>query len=382
MSYRIGGLLAMARCVHLCSRHTEECKKMANIKLGLIGCGYWGPNLIRNFNELDEAAVVACCDLSEERLNKIRKRYPATLCTRNPEEILRDRSVDAVIVATPVSTHYSIAREALEHGKHVLIEKPLAGSSDHALDLIERAERCHRVLMVDHTFIYTSAVRKIRQLMDSNELGDIHYFDSVRVNLGLFQKDINVTWDLAPHDLSIMDFLLRRDPLAITAVGASHAGNNIANIAYLTLTFPDNLIAHFHVNWLAPVKIRLTLIGGSRKMIVYDDVEPTEKVRVYDKGVVVNGSTEKRYQALINYRIGDVLIPKLDATEALRSVAQEFVSAILEDRAALTDGIAGFRVVRLLEAAQSSLDNGGRPVELRDSMLGSLSMIRSAGHLV
>ncbi len=352
---------------------------MSNVRVALIGYGYWGPNLVRNFSEVDDAAVVACCDLSQERLNKIKKRHPGILCTQNHEELLRDPNVDAVVIATPVSTHYPIAREALERGKHVLIEKPLADSTEHALDLIERAAKHRRVLMVDHTFIYTSAVRKIRELIDAGELGEIHYFDSVRVNLGLFQKDINVTWDLAPHDLSIMDYLLRCDPLAITAVGASHAGNHIANMAYLTLTFPNNMLAHFHVNWLAPVKIRLTLIGGSRKMIVYDDVEPTEKVRVYDRGVIVNGSPEKKYQALINYRIGDVLIPKLDATEALQRVAQEFVSAISEDRQALTDGIAGYRVVRLLEAAQTSLDSGGVPIELKGDSLGLLEPARPAG---
>lgn len=346
-------------------------KKVGNVRIALIGCGYWGPNLIRNFSDVDDASVVACSDLSEDRLKRIQKRHPGILCTQDYRELLRDPSIDAVVVATPVSTHYPIAREALECGKHVMIEKPIADTSEHALDLIERADRHGRVLMVDHTFIYTSAVRKIRELIDSGDLGDILYFDSVRVNLGLFQRDINVIWDLAPHDLSIMDYLLRSNPLAITAVGASHAGNNLANIAYLTLTFPNNQLAHFHVNWLAPVKIRLTLIGGSKKMVVYDDVEVTEKVRVYDKGLIVNGTPEKKYQALINYRIGDVLIPKLDATEALRYVAQEFVTAIMEDRHALTDGIAGYRVVRLLEAAQKSLDDGGRPVELNGDWLGA-----------
>ena len=342
---------------------------MSDVRLALIGCGYWGPNLIRNFSETDNASVVACCDLSRDRLNKIQKRHPGIVCTQDLDQVLRDPRIDAVVIATPVSTHYPIAREALDRGKHVLIEKPLTDSTAHALDLIDRAARMKRVLMVDHTFIYTSAVRKIRELVDAQELGDVLYFDSVRVNLGLFQKDINVTWDLAPHDLSIMDYVLQADPLAITAVGASHAGNHIANMAYLTLTFPNNLLAHFHVNWLAPVKIRLTLIGGSRKMVVYDDVEPTEKVRIYDKGVVVNGSSEKRYQALVNYRVGDVLIPKLDATEALQRVAQEFVTAIAEGRESLTDGIAGYRVVRLLEAAQTSLDNGGVPVELKTECL-------------
>jgi predicted dehydrogenase len=290
---------------------------------------------------------------------------------QNHEEFLRDPNVDAVVIATPVSTHYPLAKAALEHGKHVMIEKPLADSSEHALDLVETAARMNRVLMVDHTFIYTSAVRKIRELVDAGELGDILYFDSVRVNLGLFQKDINVIWDLAPHDLSIMDYVLQCEPLAISAMGASHAGNQIANMAYLTLRFPGNLLAHFHVNWLAPVKIRLTLIGGSKKMVVYDDVEPSEKVRVYDKGIIMNGngSPEKRYQALVGYRAGDVLIPKIDTTEALQRVAQEFVSSIVEDRQPLTDGMAGYRVVRLLEAAQESLDAGGREVALGGSPL-------------
>ena len=342
---------------------------MANVRVALIGCGYWGPNLIRNFNEVDNAAMVACSDLSAERLGRMQKRYPNIACTQNYEDLLRDPHIDAVVVATPVSTHYPIARQALEAGKHVMIEKPIAGSSEQALDLIERAERKRCVLMVDHTFIYTSAVRKIRELIDLGELGDILYFDSVRVNLGLFQRDINVIWDLAPHDLSIMDFLLRCNPLAITAVGASHAGNNLANIAYLTLTFPNNMLAHFHVNWLAPVKLRTTLIGGSKKMVVYDDNEVTEKVRLYDKGLIINGNPEKQYQALINYRIGDVLIPKLEATEALRHAAQEFVSSISEGRKPLTDGVAGYRVVRLLEAAQASLERGGQPVEFNDDWL-------------
>jgi predicted dehydrogenase len=337
----------------------------------MIGVGYCGPNLIRNFVEVEGATVVACCDLSKERLASIQRRYPSVRCTQNHEEILDDPNVDAVVIATPVSTHYPLAKAALLRGKHVMIEKPLADSSEHALDLIETANQMRRVLMVDHTFIYTSAVRKIRQLVDAGELGDILYFDSVRVNLGLFQKDTNVIWDLAPHDLSIMDYVLQSDPVAISAMGASHAGNRIANMAYLTLRFPGNLIAHFHVNWLAPVKIRLTLIGGSKKMVVYDDVEPSEKVRVYDKGIVVNGNAtpENRYQALVGYRAGDVLIPKIDTTEALQRVSQEFVSSIVEDRQPLTDGMSGYRVVRLLEAAQDSLDAGGREIILGGNTL-------------
>lgn len=343
------------------------------IRIGMIGVGYWGPNLIRNFCELDDAQVVWCSDLSQERLNKIAKRYPGVKCTTNFEDLLTDPRVDAVVIATPVSTHYRIATAALEHGKHVMIEKPIADSAEHALALIDLARRVNRVLMVDHTFIYTSAVRKIRELIDSGELGDILYFDSTRVNLGLFQKDINVIWDLAPHDLSIMDYLLRAEPISVSAIGASHAGNDIANIAYLTLRFPNNVIAHFHVNWLAPVKIRQTLLGCSKKMVVYDDLEPTDKVRVYDKGIVINGSPEKRYQTLIGYRTGDVLIPKIDAMEALLCVAREFVSSIIENRAPLTDGVAGYRVVRILEAAQQSLEANGREVLLQEVAVESLA---------
>ena len=336
------------------------------IRIGMIGVGYWGPNLIRNFSDLDDAQVVACADLSEDRLKRIGKRYPGVKCTINYQDLLTDPEVDAVVIATPVSTHYPIAKAALEHGKHVMIEKPLADSAENALALVDLARRVNRVLMVDHTFIYTSAVRKIRELIDSGELGDVLYFDSVRINLGLFQKDINVIWDLAPHDLSIMDYLLRAEPIAISATGASHAGNGIANIAYMTLRFPNNLIAHFHVNWLAPVKLRQTLIGCSKKMVVYDDVEPTDKIRVYDKGIVINGSPERRYQTLVGYRTGDVLIPKIDTTEALQRVAQEFVASVKENRAPLTDGAAGYRVVCLLEAAQKSLEANGHEVLLAD----------------
>jgi predicted dehydrogenase len=335
------------------------------IRVGIIGCGYWGPNIVRNLTEVENATVVACCDLSSERLSKVQKRYPGVRCTQDRNDLLRDTSIDAIVVATPISTHYAIGREALEQGKHVWVEKPLASTSEQALKLVELAARLGKVLMVDHTFVYTSAVRRIRQLIDAGELGDILYFDSVRVNLGLFQNDTNVIWDLAPHDLSIMDFLLRRKPESVIAVGACHTVNRVANMAYLTLSFPDNLLAHVHVNWLAPVKIRLTMIGGTQKMIVYDDLEPSEKVRVYDKGVVLNHSPENRYQALVGYRVGDVLIPKLEITEALRTAGEEFVGAIMEGRAPLTDGEAGYRLVRLLEAAQASLELGGRPVELK-----------------
>lgn len=337
-------------------------------RVGIIGAGYWGPNLIRNFNDLSNAEVAYCCDLDEKKLAAVAKRYPTVRCTKSLDELLKDPTLDAVSICTPVSTHYPLAKKAMQHGKHVLVEKPLTDQSEHGYELIELADRNDLRLMVDHTFIYTPAVRKIRELIDRGELGEVLYFDSVRVNLGLFQRDVNVIWDLAPHDLSIMDYLLGREAKSVTAVGATHAVNNMANMAYITASFADNVIAHFHVNWLAPVKIRLTLIGGTKKMVVYDDLAPSEKVKIYDKGIVINDGPAGVYEALVGYRSGDVLIPRLDSTEALRSMCEEFVASIQEKRAPLTDGRAGLRVVRLLEAAQASLDDRGHPVLLRTWM--------------
>jgi len=280
--------------------------------------------------------------------------------------LVNDPALDAVAVVTPVATHFAIARELLRAGKHVLLEKPLAANAREAEELIDLAETNGLTLMVDHTFIYTGAVRKMKELVNSGELGDLLYFDSIRINLGLFQRDINVLWDLAPHDLSIMDFLIDRQPQAISALGSSHIERGIENIAYLVMLFPDEFIAHFHFNWLAPVKIRRTMIAGSSKMILYDDIEPTEKVRVYDKGVTASrvGDREAAYQTLVSYRTGDVWAPKLDTTEALRHVVAEFLDSINQGRKPLTDGYAGLRVVRLLEAAQQSMKNGGQAVTL------------------
>jgi predicted dehydrogenase len=261
-----------------------------------------------------------------------------------------------------VATHFSIASEFLSAGKHVLLEKPLAATVQQSEQLIESAEKNSRTLMVDHTFVYTGAVRKMKEIVSSGELGDLLYFDSVRINLGLFQRDINVLWDLAPHDLSIMDYLIERQPEGLSAIGSCHIEAGIENIAYLIMKFPDDFIAHFHFNWLAPVKIRHTLIAGSSKMILYDDIEPTEKVRVYDKGVTANRVVDREaaYQTLVSYRTGDVWAPKLDTTEALRYVVAEFLDSIRTGRAPLTDGPAGLRVVRLLEAAQKSIKGGGQ----------------------
>ncbi|HWP53767.1 MAG TPA: Gfo/Idh/MocA family oxidoreductase, partial [Pyrinomonadaceae bacterium] len=263
-------------------------------------------------------------------------------------------------------THYEIARACLQAGKHVLMEKPLTATIAEAEELIELADRHNLTLMVDHTFVYTGAVRKMKEIVSSGDLGDLLYFDSIRINLGLFQRDINVLWDLAPHDLSIMDFLIDREPLMLSALGSCHIESGIENIAYLVLLFPDQFIAHFHFNWLAPVKIRRTLLAGRSKMILYDDIDPTEKVRVYDKGVTANrvGDREAAYQTLVSYRTGDVWAPKLDSTEALRYVVAEFLDSIREGRKPLTDGAAGLRVVRLLTAAQQSIKNGGVAVNL------------------
>ena len=342
---------------------------MNTTTIGVIGCGYWGPNLLRNFAENEAAQLLWICDTDAKRLDMMSRRYPAARTSRDCRELFADNHLDAVVIATPVATHHRFAKAALEAGKHVLIEKPMTSNVREAEELIELAERRGLTLMVDHTFIYTGAVRKVKEIVESGELGDLLYFDSVRINLGLFQRDINVVWDLAPHDLAIMDFIIDRQPEALTATGSCHIEQGIENIAYLMLRFSDQFIAHFHFNWLSPVKIRRTLIAGSRKMVVYDDIEPTEKLRIYDKGVMVTQGAdtvdkEAAYKTLVSYRTGDVWVPKLDSTEALRYVCDEFLKAIRQSRPALTDGHAGLRVVRLLEAAQQSIDQGGRLIEL------------------
>jgi predicted dehydrogenase len=334
------------------------------IKIGVIGYGYWGPNLVRNFSEVVGAHVVAVSDLQPQRLALLNGRYPALWTATDPREVIHHAEVDAVIIVTPVSTHYDLALQALKAGKHVLVEKPLAETSEQSIRLIEEASQRNRVLMVDHTFVYTGAVRKIQDLVANNGLGDIYYYDSVRVNLGLFQHDVNVIWDLAVHDLSIMDYVLPLQPWAVSAVGMSHIPREPEDVAYITLFFGGNLIAHIHVNWLAPVKVRRTLIGASRKMILYDDLEPSEKVKVYDKGITVDNHSDGVYQMLIGYRTGDMWAPQLDMTEALRIEALHFVRCIEEGECPTTDGEAGLRVVRILEAATRSMAAQGRLVEL------------------
>ncbi|HEY9855448.1 MAG TPA: Gfo/Idh/MocA family oxidoreductase [Stenomitos sp.] len=333
------------------------------IGLGLIGYGYWGPNLLRNFYEQADTTVVAVSDLRPERLAQVSSRYPTVQTTHHVEELLDDPRIDAVAIATPVSTHYDLAMQALKKGKHVFVEKPFVASTEQALRLLDEADRRNLQIMVDHTFVYTPAVRKIHELISSGRMGDIYYYDSVRVNLGLFQHDVNVIWDLAVHDLSIIDFLLPAKPVAVSATAMRHVPGEPENIAYLTLFFEGSLIAHVHVNWLAPVKVRSTLIGGSQQMIVYDDLEPSEKVKIYDKGISV-ANRESMYQNLVNYRLGDMWAPQIGTTEALKVEADHFISCLKEGKAPLTDGRAGMRVVRILEAATQSIQDRGRPVEL------------------
>jgi len=340
---------------------------MSKLRVSVVGCGYWGQNLLRNFCELEEAEVLIACDADPRSLARSRQRYPTLEVTQNYKDVLADPRVEAVVLATPVSTHYPFAHQALQAGKHVLVEKPLAQSARQVQDLIQLADRTGKTLMVDHTFLYTGAVRRMKTLVDSGEIGDLLYFDSVRISLGLVQSDINVLWDLGPHDLSIMDHLCNREPISISATGVKHLETPYQNIAYVTVQFEGNLIAHFHLNWLAPVKVRRTLVGGSKKMIVYDDMENSEKVRVYDKGITQNHDPDRRAKMLTGYRNGDMLAPNLESTEALRLMAREFVMSIAEKRAPLSDGHAGLRIVRLLEAAQESIEQNGRVVHLKEA---------------
>ena len=333
------------------------------IQVGLIGYGYWGPNLLRNFAETPGCRVQMVSDLHPERLAQAQARYPAVKTTTNYRDVLTSPAIEVVVIATPVSTHFEFAMQALQAGKHVWVEKPLTRTSEEAERLLDEAARRRRLIMVDHTFIYTGAVRKIKELLETGRVGRLYYYDSVRVNLGLFQHDVNVLWDLAVHDLAIMDYLLQARPCAVAATGIAHVTGQPENTAYLTCFFDTPIIAHFHVNWLSPVKIRRTLIGGDRQMIVYDDLEPSEKVKVYDKGITVNNG-EGVYQLLVGYRTGDLWVPKLDLTEALRVATQHFLECIQHQRQPLTDGQAGLRVVRLLETATQSLAERGRPMDL------------------
>ncbi len=334
------------------------------INVGIIGYGYWGPNLVRNFSEVPGARVLAVGDKHADRLALAKSRYPSLEITQNHKVLLKNPAIDAVVIATPVNTHFHLAMEALAEGKHVLLEKPMTATSEEGRLLIEEAHRRKKILMVGHTFVYSGATRKIRELVMQGKLGKLYYYDSVRVNLGLFQHDVNVLWDLAVHDLSIMDYVLDTRPCAVAATGIAHLPGRPHNVAYLTCFFGESFIAHFHVNWLAPVKIRRTLIGGDRQMVLYDDLEPSEKVRVYDKGITLDDGREEVYQMRVGYRSGDMWAPQLNTTESLRTEVLHFLECIEHDRQPLTDGHVGLRVVRILEAASQSMVQRGRPVDL------------------
>jgi predicted dehydrogenase len=332
------------------------------IRFGVIGYGYWGPNIVRNIHGLENGQVVAVCDRSPDALRRAGKLYPGVHLTTDFTEILESTEIDAVAVVTPVWTHFDLAKAALENGKHVFVEKPFTSTSQQAEELIELAERKNLKIMVDHTFLFSGAVRKIRELVDNGSLGRLYYFDSTRVNLGLFQHDVSVVWDLAPHDLSVMDYIIVEKPEAVVATGAKHL-NGVADMAFITIYFPGDIIAHVNVNWLSPVKVRTTLIGGKDKMLVWNDVDPDEKIKVYDKGVqITNG--QGVYDLLVSYRSGDVWAPKVEQTEALKIELQYFTDCIMKDQTPINDGAAGLRVVKLLEAAEQSLTERGKLVTL------------------
>jgi predicted dehydrogenase len=337
------------------------------MNVGVIGYGYWGPNLVRNFSELAGSQVLAVSDLRQERLARIPGRYPTIQLTTDHRDLIDNPAIDAIIIATPVSTHFQLAIEALQAGKHVWIEKPMTATYDEAKQLVDEAARRNRVILVDHTFVYTGAVRKIADMVTSGEMGEVYYYDSTRVNLGLFQRDINVVWDLAVHDLSIIEHIFSQKPRAVSATGISHVPGQPENVAYMTLFFDNSLIAHINVNWLSPVKVRRTLIGGSRKMIVYDDLEPSEKLKIYDKGITLHNPSgdEGVYQMLVSYRTGDMWSPNIDLTEALQLEALHFQECIEKGTTPITGGESGLRVVQILQAATQSIAQQGSVVELK-----------------
>jgi predicted dehydrogenase len=332
------------------------------VKFGVVGYGYWGPNVVRNLDHLEEAEVVAVCDKSAAARKKVARAYPDVRVTDNAAELMSSPEIDAIAVVTPVWTHYELAKAALQNGKHVFVEKPFTSSADQAQELIDLAARKNLKIMVDHTFLFTGAVTKIKQLLQEGALGKLYYYDSTRVNLGLFQHDVNVVWDLAPHDLSIIDYLIQRTPEAISATGQTHL-NSHEDIAFITLYFPDKIIAHINVNWLSPVKVRTTLIGGEKKMLVWNDLEADEKIKIYDKGVKVT-SREGLYDLLVHYRSGDMWAPQIEQIEALTRELAYFVACITKDEAPINNGEAGLRVVKMLEAANQSIGKRGELVYL------------------
>ena len=334
-------------------------KNSSVLKIGVIGYGYWGPNVVRNFHNTPNAVVAAVCDLNVKSLQRVRRTYPSMVLTTNPKDILTSPDIDAVAIVTPITHHYSLAKAALENGKHVFVEKPFTANTREAEELIELAEQKNLRIMVDHTFLFSGAVRKIRELMNDDVLGNLYYYDSTRINLGLFQHDANVVWDLAPHDLSIIDHLIADAPEAIVATGEKHV-NGEEDMAFVTIYFPNKIIAHLNVNWLSPVKVRTTLIGGEKRMLVWNDLEADEKLKVYDKGI--ERSNGDGYDLRVSYRAGDLWVPRVEQVEALTLEAQYFVDCVLNGQTPFNDGHAGLRVVQMLEAIDESMSQKGKMV--------------------
>jgi len=331
--------------------------------VGIIGYGYWGPNILRNFSLIEGVKVVSVCDKNAKALERAKRAYRGLKFVTDYRDIVNSKKIDIVAIVTPVGTHFELAKKALENGKHVFVEKPLTVTSGEAEELIRLADRKKLKIMVDHTFLFTSSVRKIKEVIDDGVLGKLYYYDSTRVNLGLFQHDVNVVWDLAPHDLSIMDYCISDKPAAIVATGMGHFNRGLENIAYITIYFNGNMMAHFNVNWLSPVKIRTTLIGGEKKMLVWNDLLPDEKIKVYDKGVAVKGK-EGMYNLMMEYRSGDMWVPRIEHTEALHTELEYFVDCILNNRTPINDARAGLRIVKMLEASDRSLKSGGKQIKL------------------
>lgn len=337
------------------------------VGIGVVGYGYWGPNLVRNFAGNPNARLVGIADRDEAKLSACKHLYPGVTLTGRFEDMLEDPAVEAIAIATPVRTHYELALAALKAGKHVFVEKPLAPSSDQVRDLIDEASRRNLTLMVDHTFLYTPAVQKIRELIMKGELGDIYYYASTRSSLGLFQSDVNVIWDLAVHDISIIQYIMNEEPVAVSATGSSHVAGSPENMAHITLFFESKCVAHVSVNWLSPVKVRQTFVGGNKKMIVYDDLEPTEKIKIYDKGITLDASPENAHQFRIGYRAGDMWAPHISTKEALQAEVEHFIECVQTGATPVSSGLSGLRVVEVLEAASRSIADYGKPVWLKRS---------------
>ncbi|MBV9066237.1 MAG: Gfo/Idh/MocA family oxidoreductase [Methylobacteriaceae bacterium] len=340
-----------------------------SIGIGIVGYGYWGPNLVRNFASCEASRVIAVSDLDGAKLGACSRRHPEIATTSHFKDLLQNPQIDAVAIATPVDTHFELAQAALNAGKHVLVEKPLAPTSEQVSRLIDEADRRGLTLMVDHTFLYTPAVRKIRELLLQNQLGEVYYYDSTRSSLGLFQRDVNVIWDLAVHDIAIIQYLLNEDPVAVSATGSCHVAGSPENMAHITLFFASKCVAHVSVNWLSPIKVRQTFVGGSKKMIVYDDLEPTEKIKVYDKGITLNAPSEDAHQFRIGYRAGDMWAPHISTTEALQTEVEHFIECVGTGSSPISDGLSGLRVIEVLEAASRSIADQGKPVELKQGRM-------------